>query len=107
MSQKTYQQLKLFIQVKNVARTESLWSWIISLASANSLFKINFGHKIFIYEPIFKFSTAQFTTNLVLNIVRKIIFLPPNKLYIIPENSLSKVKNSTLVFFSCKYFEIC
>ena len=44
---------------------------IISLANAKSLVKINFGHKIFC--------------------------LPLNKLYIIPENSLSKVKNSTLV----------
>ena len=39
---------------------------------------------------------AHFTTYLVLNIVRKIFCLPPNELYIIPENSLSKAKNSTL-----------
>ena len=39
------------------------------------------------------------TTNLVLNIVRKIFCLSPNKLYIIPENSLSKVKSSILYSF--------
>ena len=33
------------------------------------------------------------------NIVRNIFCPPPNKLYIIPENSLSKVKNSTLVSY--------
>ena len=37
---------------------------------------------------------AHFTTNLVLHIIRKIFCLPPNKLYIISENSLSNVKNS-------------
>ena len=30
----------------NVAITESLLSWIITLANAKSLLKINFGHKI-------------------------------------------------------------
>ena len=39
---------------------------------------------------------AHFTANLVLTIVRKIFSLPRDKLYIIPENSLSKVKNNTL-----------
>ena len=42
MSQKTYQRSKLFIKVNNIARIESLSSWIISLANAKSLFKINF-----------------------------------------------------------------
>ena len=36
-------------------------------------------------------------TNLVLNIVRKIFCLPPDKLYVIPENPLSKVKNNILI----------
>ena len=47
MSQKTYQLSKLLIQINIVDRIESLCSGIISLANAKSLFKINFGHKIF------------------------------------------------------------
>ena len=97
MSQKTYQRPKLFIQVKNVARTEIWWSWIIPLANAKSLFKIYFGHKIFIFLTISKNFSAHYTTNWELNVVRKIFCLPPNKLYIILENQLSKLKNSTLV----------
>ena len=47
MSQKTYQRSKFLIQVNNDARMESLWSWIISLANAKSLFKIIVGLKLF------------------------------------------------------------
>ena len=66
------------IQVNNVARTENLWSWFISLANAKSLFKINFGHKIFICQPIYKIFAALIVTNLVPNIVQKIFCLHPN-----------------------------
>ena len=44
----------------------------------------------------FKFFVAYLTTNLDLNIVKKMCFLPLNKVEIIPENSLSDVKNSTV-----------
>ena len=54
MSQKTYERSKILIQVNKVARIEMLLSWIISLANAKSLFKINFGLSIFICQPIFK-----------------------------------------------------
>ena len=50
------------IQVDDVARTKSLWSWIISLDNAKSLFKINYGHKIIICQPIFKVFVAHITT---------------------------------------------
>ena len=59
ISQNTYQRSKLLIQVNDVAGTYSLWSWIISLANAKSLFKTNFGHKFFICQPIFKIFAAQ------------------------------------------------
>ena len=62
----------------------------------NSLFKIIFGHNFCFCQPIFKIFVAHVTTNLVLNIVRKIFCLPLKKLQIIPENSLSVVRNSTL-----------
>ena len=62
--------------------------------------RIIFGHKIFICWKIFKIFAAHLKTiNLVLNIVREIFCLPANKLYIIPENSLSKLKNSKLMIF--------
>ena len=49
MSQKTYQRSKLLIQVNDVAKIESLWSWIVSLTKAKSLFIIIFWHKIFVF----------------------------------------------------------
>ena len=61
----------------------------------NPYSKLILGIKSFLLTD-FQFFAARFTTNLVLNIVRKIVCLPPNKLYMIPENSLSKVKNGTL-----------
>ena len=45
MSQKTYPRSKLVIQVNNVARIESLWSWIISHANVKSLLKLILGIK--------------------------------------------------------------
>ena len=56
----------------------------------NSLFKNIFGHNFCFCQPIFKIFVAHFTTNVILNIVRKIFCLPLNKLQIIPENSLSE-----------------
>ena len=46
----------------------------------NSIFKNIFGHNFCFCQPIFKIFVAHFTTNLVLNIVRKIFCLPLNKL---------------------------
>ena len=60
------------------ARTESLWSWIFSLANAKSWFKINFGHKMFICKPIFKSFAAHISTNLVPNVGEKIFCRPLN-----------------------------
>ena len=77
MLQNAYRRSKLLIQVIDVARTGSLGSWIISFANAKSLFKINFGHKIFICQPIFKRFAANITTTLEANIVEKILCLPP------------------------------
>ena len=67
-------EIKLLIQINDVARIESLLSWIISLANAKSLFKIHFGHKIFICEPIFKVFAAHITTNLVPHAAEKMFF---------------------------------
>ena len=67
-------EIKLLIQINDVAKIESLLSWIISLANAKSLFKIHFGHKIFICEPIFKIFAAHITTNLVPHAVEKMFF---------------------------------
>ena len=47
----------------------------------NSLFKIIFGHNFCICQLIFKIFVAHFTTNLDLNIVKKIFCLPLNKLF--------------------------
>ena len=41
----------------------SVNSWIISLANAKSLFKINFGHINFICQPIFKLLAGPVATN--------------------------------------------
>ena len=68
MTQTAYEISKLLIQVNSNARTGSLWSRIISLANAKSLFKINFGHKIFIFVNRFsKFFASHITTNLAPN----------------------------------------
>ena len=80
MSQSTYQRSKLLIQVNDVARTESLCSWIISLANAKSLIKINFEHIIFICQPIYKMFAAyydKFSSKYCLENI-----LPPSKLNI-------------------------
>ena len=42
--------------------------------------------------PFLKIFTVDFTTNLVLNIDRQIVCISLNKLYLILENSISKVK---------------
>ena len=63
----------------------------------NPYSKLILGIKSLFIKSIFKIFAAHFTTNLAPNIVRKIFFLSPKKLYITPENSLSKVKNSTVV----------
>ena len=60
----------------------------------NSLFKNIFEHSFCFCQPILKIFVAHFTTNLVLNIVRKIYCLPLNNLYITPENSLSDGKKT-------------
>ena len=52
MSQNTYQRSKLLIQINDVARTESLWSWIISLANAKS--KLILGIKSLFVNPFSK-----------------------------------------------------
>ena len=41
--------------LNNVARIETSWSWIIFLANAISIFKINFGHKFFFFFFFFFF----------------------------------------------------
>ena len=48
-----------------------------------------------ICQLIFKIFVAHFMTNLVLNI-KKIFILPLKKQWIIPEISVSEVKNNTL-----------
>ena len=43
----------------------------------NYLFKNIFAHKFFICQPIFKMFAALIMTNLVSNIIEKILCLPP------------------------------
>ena len=65
MSQKTYQRSKLLIQVNILAIIESLLSWIISLANAESLFKIIFAIKsLFVKDQMTKFELFQCNCNI-------------------------------------------
>ena len=53
--------------------------------------EIIFAHKILICQPIFKIIAGHFTTNLVINIVKRIVCHPLKKLYIIPKVKIKTV----------------
>ena len=64
MTQMTYLRQNLHDQVKILEQYAFSRSSIISLANAKSLFKIHFGHKIFIRSPIFIIFAGPIRTNL-------------------------------------------
>ena len=62
----------------------------------SKLFCFFFWHRNFIWKPIFKIFAAHFTTNLCLNIGKKIFYLIIYKLTIFQENAFSEASFSTL-----------
>ena len=66
----------------------------ISLAHANSLYSKLFWHKCFMYYPISKMFAAHFTTNLWLNVGKKMVY----HIILNTENAFSEVSFRTLEF---------
>ena len=80
MSRKAYLILKLLNQANILAETQSLWSWIISLAMQNTYLKLFSGlNFLFVIQfPKFLLHILRQTFK-ILDIVKKIFYLIINK----------------------------